>query len=89
MYDLKMADRLKIYGLSTVKIFSILEELNKEAKKTCRKKAISLDGFTFFCNKCNKIILRFCPICGSTKISNSRYSINCPKCGAVLENKFL
>ena len=28
-YDLKMADRLKVYGLTTIKIFNILDELNK------------------------------------------------------------
>lgn len=85
-----MADRLKQYGFTTVKIFGILEELHKKIpNKPCKKKNISLDGSTFFCNNCNKAILRFCPICGSTKIRHSKFSVNCPKCGAVLENKFL
>jgi len=89
IYEFKMVDKLKEYGLTTVKIFGILEELHKKISRTrCKEDTINLDGFDIFCNKCNKVILSFCPVCGSTKTIDSKFSVSCSNCGVVLDTKF-
>ena len=90
MNDVQIVNRLKEYGITTVKIYGILEELrNRISNERCKRPKIDLDAFTFSCNKCNRNILQFCPACGSTKITHSRAFVDCSECGAILENRML
>lgn len=87
-YGLKLVGGLKTYGLDLEKILNILENLEysfyklhniANGKCKCTDTDICLDGFTFFCNRCNRDISQFCPVCGSTKITPTRFSIECHK----------
>lgn len=96
VHDLKLVEGLKMYGFELEKILNILEnveyslyKLHYVANGRCKHTDINLNGSTFFCNKCNRTIFQFCPLCGSTKIAHSRFSIECPECDAVLGYKFL
>lgn len=92
MYRSKIFEKLKRDGLKNSQIYDIMKKLNdivsNSNNQTSKSEDIVLCGSTFFSSKSGKVVLRFCPLCGSTKILNQKYYVFCESCGNVLEENY-
>jgi hypothetical protein len=55
----------------------------------CRFSNFVVDSNEIFCDKCYRVLLNFCPFCGSNNIEESKFDYKCSACKAVFYKKFL
>ena len=58
-------------------------------RKFCESSNFVVDGNEIFCDKCYRILLKFCQFCGSTRMEESKFQFKCSVCKAMFDKKFL
>lgn len=55
----------------------------------CKPANFIIDETEISCDRCHRILLNFCPFCGSTKMEESKFQYTCSFCKAIFDKKFL
>jgi len=58
-------------------------------RKFCRFSNFVVDENEIFCDRCYRVLLKFCPFCGSTRIGESKFHYKCFVCKSVFDKRFL
>lgn len=58
-------------------------------RKSCKSSNFVVDEDEIFCDKCYRVLLKFCPFCGSTRMEESKFYFKCSICKAIFNKKFL
>jgi len=58
-------------------------------RKFCGPSSFVIDENEIFCDKCYRVLLKFCPFCGSTRIEESKFYLKCSFCKSIFNKKFL
>ena len=57
--------------------------------KFCKSPNFVVDENEIFCDKCYRVLLNFCPFCGSYRIEESKFEYKCSSCKSVFIKEFL
>ncbi len=58
-------------------------------KKICNSVNFIIDQDEIYCEKCSRVLLKFCPFCGSTRLGDFISYHKCNACKSVFDKEFL